>query len=207
MTAGGAASLDLFDADVTLLRGFLPRGDADRLLDEITDTTPWRQEVIKLYGRESPVPRLSAWHGDPGAVYAYSNIAMEPEPWTPPLLELKRLVDREAAVEFNSVLCNLYRSGRDSVGWHSDDEPELGPDPVIASVSLGATRTFQFRHRTNPGQRDQLELSHGGLLAHARVDTTQLEASGPEDRARPVGPRINLTYRTVLGASQPQPRT
>ena len=157
-------ALDLPDAEMWFFPRFLPRREADRLLGEISETTAWRQETIKLYGRESPVPRLSAWHGDPGATYAYSHIVMEPEPWSASLLEIKRLIEVEADVSFNSVLCNLYRNGEDSVGWHSDDETELGAEPVIASVSLGDTRTFQFRHRTQRDLRSAIELSHGSLL-------------------------------------------
>ncbi|MDQ6697551.1 MAG: alpha-ketoglutarate-dependent dioxygenase AlkB [Actinomycetota bacterium] len=195
--ASSAIALDLPDADITLLPLFLRRDDADRLLTEVADTTPWRQELITLYGRQSPVPRLTAWHGDPQAVYTYSNIAMEPEPWSAPLLEIRALVEAEAATRFNSVLCNLYRHGRDSVAWHSDDEAELGPRPVIASVSLGDTRTFQLRHRTRSELRHQIELSHGCLLL-MRGATQRHWKHQISKTARPVGRRINLTYRTVL---------
>lgn len=201
-----AVEFDLPDADVTLVRSFLTRPDANRLFDEITATTPWRQENIKLYGRESPVPRLTAWHGDPGAVYTYSNIAMRPEPWSAPLLEIKRLVEAEAGVSFNSVLCNLYRSGKDSVAWHSDDEAELGTRPVIASISLGDTRSFHFRHRTQPDLRHQVDLAHGSLLIMRGPTQRHWKHQLPRT-ARPVGPRINLTYRTVLPAGPPYPAT
>lgn len=192
-----AVSLDMPDADVSFHPRFLPPQDADRLLDEVTDTTPWRQEIIKLYGRESPVPRLTAWHGDAKSTYTYSNIAMEPEPWSAPLLEIRALVEAEAGVRFNSVLCNLYRSGQDSVAWHSDDEGELGPCPVIASVSLGDTRRFQLRHRTQPELRRQIDLPHGSLLVMRGLTQRHWKHQIPKT-ARPVGARVNLTYRTVV---------
>lgn len=191
--------VDLADADVWLFRQFLEPDQADQLLDDISRTTSWRQEMIKLYGRESPVPRLTAWHGDPGATYTYSNITMEPEPWSPALLAVKALVERESRAPFNSVLCNLYRDGRDSVAWHSDDEAELGRHPLIASVSLGATRTFQFRHRRRPELRHQIELPHGSLLV-MRGPTQQNWRHQVPKTARRVGPRVNLTYRAVRPA-------
>jgi len=197
--SSAALALDLPDADVTFVRRFLSSRDADRLVDEVTDTTPWRQEVIRLYGRESPVPRLTAWHGDPNAVYAYSNIAMDPEPWSAPLGEIRDLVEIETGVRFNSVLCNLYRNGRDGVAWHSDDEAELGGRPVIASISLGDTRTFQLRHRTRPDLRHQIDLPHGSLLIMRGPTQHHWKHQVPKT-ARPVGARINLTYRTVSTA-------
>ncbi len=175
-------------------RAFAPR-QADRLFATLREELPWTQEVLLIFGRERRVPRLVSWHGDPGARYRYSGVLHEPAPWTAALRAVRNSVEALTGCRFNSVLANLYRDGRDGMGWHADDEPELGPEPVIASVSLGATRRFRLRHRTS-GEARTLELPHGSLLV----------MSGPLQRhwvhcvpktALPVGPRINLTFRLI----------
>jgi len=196
LAAPSPQRLELVDADVVYVPGFIP--SPDRLLAELIATTAWKEDTFKIYGKEVPVPRLIAWYGEPGRDYRYSRIVMEPQPWTPPLLEIKALVESPpgAGSRFNSVLLNYYRDGRDSVSWHSDDEPELGPAPVIASVSLGATRKFQLRHRSQGGLRHSLELVHGSLLI-MRGPTQRCWQHQVPKTARDVGPRINLTFRTV----------
>lgn len=193
---GHVEQLDLDGGDVTYHSTFVSIDKAARFLAEVNDTTSWRQEMIWMYGREVPVPRLTAWVGDPGKTYTYSNIALQPEPWTAPLLDIKRRVEDAAHVTFNSVLLNLYRSGSDGVAWHSDDEPELGRQPVIASVSLGATRRFQLRRKSNPAERCELNLSHGSLLM-MRGDTQHVWEHQLPKTAKPTGPRVNLTFRTI----------
>jgi len=188
--------VELPDADVVLFPAFLVGADADRLFAAVRASTDWRQEQATMFGRRLPIPRLQAWHGDPDASYSYSHIALDPEPWTPPLAEIRRAAEAAAGTTFNSVLVNLYRDGRDSVGWHSDDEAELGPEPVIASVSLGATRRFQLRHRSLAGVRHQLDLTHGSLLL-MRGPTQRHWSHQVPKTSRPVGPRINLTFRRV----------
>jgi alkylated DNA repair dioxygenase AlkB len=188
--------LDLEDGDVTYYRNFFPSHDRDRLLPQVTETTAWQQETLRMYGKAIPVPRLTAWHGEPNCVYTYSNITMEPAPWTDALLEIKARIEPEAGSVFNSVLINLYRHGRDGVAWHSDDEPELGPAPVIASVSFGATRKFQLRHVTNSGLRHELELEHGSLLM-MRGSTQRYWRHQVPKTSRAVGPRVNLTFRVI----------
>ena len=182
--------------EVVYLPGFVAVADRDGLLARIDETTVWRQEMIRMYGKEMPVPRLTAWHGDPGRTYAYSQIALEPVPWTAPLLELKALVEAESSVAFNSVLLNLYRDGRDSVAWHSDDEPELGPRPVIASVSLGAPRRFHLRRKAEHADRVDITLAHGSLLLMAGSTQHEWEHQVPKTASK-VGPRVNLTFRTI----------
>lgn len=188
--------VDLEGGDVVYLRGFFSPQDSDRLLWQLDETTVWRQETFRMYGKEMPIPRLTAWYGDPGRTYTYSKIAMHPEPWTPPLREIKARIEDAAQTEFNSVLLNLYRDGRDSVGWHSDDEPELGPDPVIASVSLGATRKFQMRRTAVKQERGELELTHGSLLLMHGSTQRTWQHQVPKT-SRPVDPRVNLTFRTI----------
>ena len=136
-------TLDLPEAEVVLYPTFFSAAEADRLLRELRDTTAWRRETINLYGKTIEVPRLTAWYGDEGTSYIYSGIRNVPLPWTPALIEVKRAVEPPSGVVFNSVLLNRYRTGKDSVSWHADDEPEFGAQPVIASVSFGGTRVFQ----------------------------------------------------------------
>ena len=188
--------LELPDAEITFHPAYFPTAVADRLFAELRDTTAWRQDSIRLYGRAVNLPRLTAWHGDPGTGYAYSGIANEPEPWTPPLLVVKRAVEPKCGVAFNSVLLNRYRTGRDSVAWHSDDEPVFGPEPVIGSVSFGATRTFQLKHRSRPALTAAVELTHGSLLV-MRGPTQHHWRHRVPKTTRPVGERINLTFRVV----------
>ena len=116
---------------------------------QLKENVTWQQEEIKLYGRVIPLPRLTAWFGDEGKTYMYSGITVEPEPWTPTLLQIKNRIEEVSDVTFNSVLLNYYRNERDSVSWHSDDEPELGKNPIIGSVSFGDVRTFQLKHKTD----------------------------------------------------------
>ena len=137
------------DAEVILYRTFFSEPQSDTFLRELLETTNWRQEKIKFFGKPVDLPRLTAWYGDEGKSYRYSGIQVNPDPWTPTLLAIKQEIEAVSGVVFNSVLLNLYRGERDSVAWHSDDEPELGTNPVIGSVSFGETRTFQLRHKKN----------------------------------------------------------
>lgn len=185
----------LFDPD------FLPPPQAQTLLTELTSNIAWKHESIKLFGREVMQPRLTAWHGDAGASYRYSGLQLQPQPWTPALLHLRQQVEAAAGTSFNSVLLNLYRSGQDSMGWHADDEPELGPEPVIASVTLGATRNFRLKplhpHPTAHAPLT-LPLTAGSLLL-MRGPTQRHWLHALPKTARPVGPRLNLTFRQVAG--------
>ncbi len=153
---------------------------------------------MRLFGREHLTPRLCAWYGDPGVRYAYSGQALEPLPWPPALARLRARLQNALGCPFNSVLCNLYRDGTDSMGWHSDDEASLGPRPVIASLSLGAARRFALRHRTRAYRSVALALGHGDLLIMAGDTQHHWQHAVPKTR-RPIAPRINLTFRTVRG--------
>jgi alkylated DNA repair dioxygenase AlkB len=164
-----------------------------RLFNQLFAVTDWRQEIATVMGRRVPIPRLTAWHG--AAAYVYSGIKMAPAPWNPPLLEIKAVAEICAGRAFNSVLLNLYRDGRDSVSWHADNEPGLGRNPVIASVSLGAPRCFQMKHRT-ADHRLALELPAGSCLVMAGGTQHHWLHQVPKS-ARPVGPRINLTFRAM----------
>ena len=147
---------------------FLAEEVADRALDRCWLELEWSQRTIKLFGRQVMQPRLIAWYGDPQAVYCYSGLKLEPLPWHPLLLELKTHIEDLTGGRFNSVLANAYRNGRDSMGWHSDDERELGESPTIASVSLGAVRRFRLEHRSRADiAPSEWQLGHGSLIVRA----------------------------------------
>jgi alkylated DNA repair dioxygenase AlkB len=185
------------DGIVRLHEHALAEGDARRLFDELMAVTPWRREIASVMGRRVPIPRLTAWHGEVG--YVYSGIRMTPAPWNAPLLEIKAAAETCAGQAFNSVLLNLYRDGRDSVSWHADNEPGLGRNPVIASVSLGAIRRFQMKHRGRDG-RLALDLPPGSCLVMAGATQHYWLHQVPKT-SRPVGPRINLTFRAMAATA------
>ncbi len=153
------------DTELMFYPSYFSQQESDIILENLLTEINWRQDKIKLYGKEMNIPRLTAWYGDEGKSYTYSHITMNPIPWTPVLLSIKQRVEEIANISFNSVLINLYRYGQDSMGWHSDDEPELGKNPIIASVSFGGTRKFQLRHRFNKTlKKVEINLTHGSLL-------------------------------------------
>lgn len=190
--------LDLPLADASLLMdpAWLPASRADALMAELREGLAWEVHRIRMFGRLVDSPRLSRWIGDPGASYVYSGIRFEPRPWHPSLLQLRRKLHALLGVDFNSVLANRYRDGRDAMGWHSDDERELGPCPVIASISLGATRRFVLKHRREPGRKLGLDLPNGSLLV-MRGDTQSNYYHALPRTARAVPDRINLTFRRI----------
>ena len=189
--------LPLPQADLLFDPDFLPVAEAEILLAQFASEVAWEQRSIRIFGQEIPQPRLTAWYGDPAAHYTYSGLAWEPLPWTPALLALRQRVEAATGARFNSVLLNLYRDGRDSMGWHADDEPELGPAPAIASVSLGATRRFRLRPRAGlPHPPLSLDLPSGSVLL-MRGPTQQHWQHALPKTARVIGPRLNLTFRWV----------
>lgn len=192
-------SIELPDADVRLWRRAWPSDQADALLSDLLQSVHWEQEEILMFGQRRLVPRLVAWYGDPAAVYTYSGTLHVPRPWTPTLTGIRIHVETMTGQPYNSVLLNRYRDGRDGMGWHADAEPELGRDPVIASVSFGATRTFQLRHRRKRETKVALELGHGDLLLMAG-STQRHYLHAVAKTTRPVGERVNLTFRHVLGS-------
>ncbi|MBD3883975.1 alpha-ketoglutarate-dependent dioxygenase AlkB [Phormidium tenue FACHB-886] len=191
-----STSLQLSNADVVFYPSFLNEQESDRYFTVLTQTIGWRQDCITIYGRSLPQPRLTAWYADPGKSYTYSNITMLPAPWTSTLLDLKAKVEAVSGVMFNSVLLNLYRNGNDSMGWHSDDESELGQNPVIGSLSLGGTRRFVLRHRFEQGLKHELELTSGSFLLMQGTTQHYWQHQVPKTK-RAVAPRINLTFRMI----------
>lgn len=188
------------DGDVRLYRNWWTPEEARRLFDQLSTELAWQQTHIQMHGKRIPVPRLDVWYGDPGHPYRYSGVRFDPEPWTSTLEAIKSELERRQGLTFNSVLANLYRNGQDSVAWHADDEPELGRNPVIASLSLGSERRFALRHKTRKDLAPvRLDLPSGSLLVMAGT-TQHFWQHQLAKTARAVGPRINLTFRTVFGA-------
>ncbi|MBS7457808.1 alpha-ketoglutarate-dependent dioxygenase AlkB family protein [Coralloluteibacterium stylophorae] len=188
--------LPLAGAEVALDPAWLPRREADALFARLLAEVDWETHRIRLFGREVDAPRRSSWIGEPGAAYTYSRTRFEPRPWPEALAALRPRVEAAAGAAFDSVLANLYRDGRDAMGWHADDEPELGPAPVIASLSLGAARRFQFKRRVAGARAVPIDLPHGSLLLMRGATQAHYRHALPRT-ARPVGPRINLTFRRV----------
>lgn len=194
-----AQRLDLEGAEISYIEYWLAPDQALSTMQLLLAELAFTQHPVRMFGRELPAPRLSAWVGDPGATYTYSRVRHEPLPWTPTLSRLRAQLLAELGVDFNSVLVNRYRDGRDSMGWHSDDERELGPEPLIASVSLGAARVLRFRGRAGDRRRSALELTSGSLLLMAGR-TQQLYQHAIDKTREIVGERINLTFRVIAAA-------
>lgn len=188
--------LDMVDADVSYYPSFLASDQALDYFNILLKSLAWRQENIQLYGKLFKVPRLQAWYGDINANYRYSNLTMQANRWTDSLHALKALCEQKSAESYNSVLANLYRDGQDSMGMHSDDEPELGPQPCIASLSLGQQRTLVFSHKRSK-QKIRLPLASGSLLI-MRGKTQLYWQHGIAKTKKELHARINLTFRTIL---------
>lgn len=188
-------NLPMVDAELLWWRRIDLGQDHQQLLARLLRECHWREEKITVYGKLYRQPRLTAWYGDFG--YSYSGIHLEPAPWTRILNELRERVQRQVQHEFNSVLLNYYRDQHDKMGMHSDDERELGLQPVIASLSLGETRTMLFRHKTRKDLKTvKLELPSGSLLL-MRGDTQRCWRHGINAERNRCGPRINLTFRSI----------
>lgn len=190
--------IPLLDGEVWYMENFMPPEKANSYFKILNETIRWRQEDIKMYGKTYPVPRKTAWYGYEGFNYKYSGILCNPEPWTKELLGIKRVIESFLPnSDFNSVLLNLYRNGNDKVSWHADDEKGLGINPLIASVSLGATRRFDLKHKTEPNEKLQLELLPGslvimmGALQHNWLHQIPVQKKVSDSR-------INLTFRTIV---------
>jgi alkylated DNA repair dioxygenase AlkB len=175
---------------------FFPAAESNRLFQLLSEQTPWKQESMRMYGREVLFPRLMAWYGDAASSYSFSGNTFAPLPWTPTLLDIRKKISAPASASFNSVLLNYYRSGNDSMGWHADDEPELGKNPVIASVNFGAERRFLLRYKQDHSIKQEIQLQHGSLLIMKGELQHYWEHQVPKT-AKPVTGRINLTFRYI----------
>ncbi|WP_075990015.1 alpha-ketoglutarate-dependent dioxygenase AlkB family protein [Vibrio fluvialis] len=187
--------LPITDGKLLWAEHFLTPTQADHAFSVLTQELDWQQEAITLFGKSVLQPRLQAWYGD--KAYTYSGLTMPPKAWTPMLTDLKQRCEVLTGQAFNSVLANLYRDGQDSMGWHQDNEPELGQQPVIASLSLGETRRFVLRH-LHSKEKFELPLSHGSLLIMAGNTQHFWQHCVPKT-VRALEPRINLTFRLIHG--------
>ena len=189
-------SLHLPDADIVYVPSFFTSDVASELYLDLLREIPWQQDNIKVFGKEFAQPRLTALFGNDGKPYSYSNITMQPNPWNLLLQKIKFHVESVAEINFTTVLLNYYRDGQDSNGWHSDNEKELGLNPTIASVSLGSERMFQLKHNTDPSLRQNILLEHGSLLIMKGTTQHFWKHQIPKTN-KPVGGRINLTFRVI----------
>lgn len=190
--------IPLPDADVSYTGRFALPASPHLLFSALWTSTPWRQEEVVVWGKRHQQPRLVAWYGDADKSYTYSGVHLDPLPWTETLTAIKTAVEAKAGHKFNSVLLNLYRDEKDSMGFHSDDEKELGPTPTIASVSLGQKRMLIFKHkRRSELKPTRLELESGSLLI-MKGKTQEHWKHGIDKETRPCAPRINLTFREIL---------
>lgn len=187
--------LQLPDAELYYDPGFLPTEEADALLQQLQQQARWRQDRIRLFGREHLIPRLQAFQSDAGIHYTYSGLRLAGDAWLPGLQPLRQRLEAQCNQSFNALLLNLYRNGQDAMGWHADNEPELGRNPVIASISLGAQRRFRLRHNETRNTHT-LELEHGSLLLMAGPTQHHWQHCLPRSR-RCHDPRINLTFRLI----------
>ena len=183
------------DASIQYYPNFLNYGDSLTFLDNLYKELDWQQESLFIYGKKVKIPRLQAWYGDDQMDYTYTNLTLSAKPWTPLLYTLKQRVESFCQLTFNSVLANCYRDQQDSVSWHSDDEPELGYNPIIASLSFGAKRTFHLKHKVT-GERFNLPLQSGSLLLMS--GNTQTHWQHMLSKSKRIMPmRINLTFRQI----------
>lgn len=188
--------IHLKDAELYYQPAFFKTIESNELFDALLRTIEWKQDTIKMYGRELPLPRLSAWYGENNKPYTYSGITLNPLSWTKELLLIKNKVETVTKVKFTSVLLNRYRSGQDYVGWHADDEKELGNNPVIGSVNFGATRKFQLRRKDDKLEKFEVELQHGTLLVMRGATQHFWQHQVPKTTHR-IGERLNLTFRVI----------
>lgn len=174
---------------------FFSKSESDILLKGLRNNIVWKQESMNMYGKKIDFPRLTAWYGNNDKPYSFSGITLQPLPWTSEILTIKNKIEPIAKTVFNSVLLNLYRDGNDSISWHTDAEKELGINPIIASVNFGATRKFQLRH-IKTKEKLEIELTHGSLLIMQGELQHFWQHQVPKT-SKPVGERINLTFRVI----------
>ena len=188
--------LDLPDAEIIYYSQFFDKEQADQIYSELLQEIAWQQDNITIFGKTHPQPRLTALYGNEGKPYSYSNITMQPNPWNTLLQKIKYLIESRTECQFTTVLLNQYRDGKDSNGWHADNEKELGTNPIIASLSFGAERVFQLKHNTIADAKKSIVLEHGSLLL-MKGSTQHFWKHQIPKTAKPIGNRINLTFRSI----------
>ena len=192
----GPSRLPLPDSDIWYYPSFLSKEKADHYFEHLKNQTPWQQDDIKVYGKVYPQPRLTALYSTDAQPYSYSSIEMQPHKFTDELRKIKSKIEKKGNTVFTTCLLNLYRDGKDSNGWHADDEKSLGLNPVITSVTLGQPRYFHFKHRKDNRLTYKLLLGHGSLLVMQGATQHHWLHQIPKT-AKPIGERINLTFRVI----------
>jgi len=182
------------DGEVIYFPQLFTADESEGYLASLQKEVNWKHEPIKIFGKEVMQPRLTAWYGD--SEYRYSGITMHPNAWTSSLMKIKQKIEAIAGITFNSALLNHYRNEKDSMGWHRDNEKELGENPIIGSVSFGATRTFQLKHYFDKQLKTSIDLTDGSFLL-MRGETQHYWQHCIPKTSRPLGPRINLTFRIL----------
>lgn len=188
--------LDLPDAEIIYYPQLFVKEQADTIYYELLKEIAWQQDNITVYGKTHPQPRLTALYGNDGKPYSYSNITMQPKPWNSLLQKIKYYIEASTECQFTTVLLNQYRDGKDSNGWHADNEKELGTNPIIASLSLGEERVFQLKHNTISEAKKNIILEHGSLLL-MKGSTQHFWKHQIPKTTKPIGNRINLTFRSI----------
>ncbi|GAA4816543.1 alpha-ketoglutarate-dependent dioxygenase AlkB [Litoribaculum gwangyangense] len=196
MLFGSAINLEMKDAEVIYYPNFFNKNDADNYFKNLLNAINWKQDTITVFGKTHLQPRLTAFYAENKNTYKYSNIEMIPHPFEGDLLKIKKRIEKETKINFTSCLANLYRDGKDSNGWHADDEKELGENPIIASVSFGEARVFHFKHRFDKTQKAKLTLQHGSLLVMKEGTQKNWLHQIPKTK-KDIGKRINLTFRII----------
>lgn len=189
-------NFELPDAEVVYFPNFINEKKAKELYLHLLNDTPWQHDLITVFGKTHLQPRLTAFYGADELSYSYSTIKMNANAWTDALLNLKTKLEHEAQTTFNSVLLNLYRDGKDSNGWHADNEKELGLNPIIASITLGSERFFHLKHIINPVHKCKIKLENGSLLL-MKGKTQHFYKHQIPKTSQIIDPRINLTFRTI----------
>ena len=197
---------DLGDACIREYPQLFSPSRCAQLLSQLLEQIPWQQDHIRIAGKLIRVPRLQCWMGDRNSNYGYSGIRLEPLPWQGVIIEIRDQMQALSHTDFNSVLLNYYRNGQDSVAWHADDEPELGANPIIASISLGAERTFQLRHKRDKSRgRYRMLLRNGSVLIMGKTLQNNWLHQLPKEKDLQ-SPRINLTFRKICNTDTAGPR-
>lgn len=184
------------DGEAYFYPHFFSESESDLLFEKLKNEVDWKQEPIVIFGKKVMQPRLTAWYSDQDIKYSYSGITMSGKSWTPTLLEIKQRIEKISGVIYSGALLNFYRDEKDSMGWHKDDEKELGKNPVIGSVSFGAVRTFKFQNIKDKKLQTSIDLTHGSFLL-MRGSTQHFWKHSIPKKAKALGPRINITFRVI----------
>ena len=192
---GSSISVDSDFQDFSYFPKYLDNSSADKLFETLLERNQWEREIFKIYGKSISAPRLTSWFSDPMVSYRYSGKKRIGKPFTPELFQLRQILNAHLNVHFNFVLANFYRDGKDYVGWHADDEPDLGSRPLIASISLGESRRFRVRHNSRK-VTESIDLVHGSLLIMRGQSQSHFKHCLAKTK-RLVNSRINLTFRTI----------